>query len=379
MAKLQSKDFLVNESLINDNYFNKTQKTSSIFMDFNKKVYYIQVSYDGVITSKVKMAFDYEGEIPEECSQFFVDSKKFLAICSIYDEIIMKVENNEIIFHNDEDYYNLNVVIDPYEFQFDVFENEIPEEVIIMGEEEYYALEKAIKYIPLIEKASYGSSTVFIRSGRMFSRSTNNEVFESITALPDMDLSYTAVQFILSCGIDTRVNMTDKYEQIFNENINAIITKRVEADVFNAPDFQSKNFIESYYHESMFTVNKLKFMNFLKTLKLFYNELPNKIIHMHIEDRELHCYIKSIQTVVNRTFTVEDINKIDKDFVFILDAEILIKALNVLKGENATIMVSNKEITREIRGEVQTFETPLCNIYMDMNPSEHIVFRRAII
>jgi hypothetical protein len=377
MVTINSKDFLKNESLINSNYFNKNPKTSSLYIDLNKKEYYIQVSTDGAITAKVKMKFTYEGDIPEDYKQFFVDSKKFIGICHLYDSVNIEINNESIIFYADKDSYDLNAVVDPYEFQFEIFDELKESNIIQISEDDYYALEKASKYIPYVEKSRYVNQTVFIRNTNMFSLSLSGEIFETVTALPNMDLSVSAVSFILNCGVGVNIFQNDRHERIFNDEIDVIITKRIEASVFEVPDFQSDNFIESYFHDSYLKVNKNEFVNFLKTLKLFYNELPNKIIHVNVDQKDLYCNIQSSVNIVNRVFQVIESVNLQLDFIFILDAEVLLKALNILEGENAIIMVSNKSITRNIRGEEITMETPLCNIYMDENKDEHVVFKRS--
>lgn len=376
MVKFNSIDFLKNNKVIGDYYFAKNPKTSSLYIDFDKKNYYIQISSNGIQFGKIKMEFDFEGDVPEDFKQIYMDSKKFYGMCELHDEIYISFDNDKVIFYNDDNVYDLNVDVDPCEFNFDMFENDIEsEDIVVVNDDFFYSVKKAFKYLSINELANPIYRTVFINNNYLFSRSENNEVFETKVNMPNMFLSFELIEFILHCGIDSNIIFYDKFERIISKNMDVILTKHVLPDSFSPPNFQSDTFKEFYYHDTFFKVDVSDFEIFLKQFKIFYGELPNKIFYLQFDGNKLTCEIKSQSNNITRIFEVNESN-IPEDFRFIFDAEVILKALTILEGEEATIMVSNKIVEHKKNDVVAEIETEVCNIFMDGDDTEHIVFKR---
>ena len=364
--KIKSEDFIRNSGIINEFYNSSLDKYRSITIDFSEGYYYLT----GISNTYARFKFDIEEF--EDLNLVF-DSKKFLALCGMYEEIeLLKIGDADYTFIVQEEEFKLEHFTDVF-FNKEIFNKEQESvNTVIVDSELYSVMKKSTSYIG--SQISLINHVINITNNIAMFRSESNDVYFNKLSKEYKNFTLTKenITFIEKLGIGTEINEYKKtYRLIKDDGI--IFMPKVSFDKeAGFGELQGKVFTELYSHpNSYFTINKGEFESVLKSLSPFLADVINSSLYFHVENDNLFIEVKSNDHIKMKLKVYE--SALDDDFEFILDLSNISKHLKILEGEEITLQVSNKMVINPRGTEI---ESSLCNIFTDSNESEHMVFFR---
>ena len=306
---IKTEAFQKNQKLIS-HLWNKNEGVyGGIYFDFVNKVAYLNMGTNKMdIKGKAKFPFEFSGNAPEN---FFVESSKFLSLVSLYDELEYDIEKES--FFNGKDKFKIESITPIDEVDTSMFDN-TTEAKLSFTEDQVSLLKKAKQFTTNVPEANPVFKTIFSTGNDIFSM-FDNQLFQANTNIPEMKMNNEAFDIIMILGTDSKFGFYDNFIIIENEGVTSVVPNN---QAIEAPPINTPQFVESYSHNTYFSLGKDEIQNIIKFLEMYYkeNDSKNNTLHFLKEKDEDELKIESITTKdsILRTINFIDTNISEMDF-----------------------------------------------------------------
>ncbi len=365
--KIFTKEFIQNASIINKMYNGDNPLASQLLLNFEDGNAYLR-NVDGIL-----FRFSIQVESPEKLPNLLVDSKKFLTICSYYQQedacIYLKKEGKGYVFYCNKDEYKITCIVENGDYDTTVFYEEIEGENFIVDEELFKIMKTCSTYL-----VSSGSdqSGICLKDHDIFvvhNIGRQNAFFTKLSlSYPESVFNFYMIQSIFQSSVGSTITFNPSYIKIENGKIVFIIPMLKDLE-FNKTLISSDDFKQAYNHESHIILERKPFLDMLDSLTLFTSEVLDDIFRFYVNDDKnlLTIEVFKEDNIIKRTLPIVQCEG-KFDFPMVMSNDDLkknIKSLSV--GDTVTIQIGNKKIGDK--------ESTLVNLYTT-NPNEHAVMKR---
>jgi len=306
---IKTKVFNENAKLIN-HLWNKSEGVyGGIYFDFSNKMAYLNIGTNkNDVKGKARFSFEFSGDSPKN---FFVESSKFLSLASLYDEL--NYDSKQECFFHGKDKFKIEFIVPTDEVDTSIFD--IPTEPEnSFSDDQIKILNKAKHFTTQVPEANPVFKTIFSTGQSIFSM-FDNQLFECKVSLPEMKMGNSSYEIISILGNDSKFGFYDNFIFIKNDCTEVMIPNNSAVE---APPIDTDNFVQSYHHNTYFTLGKDELQEIIKFLEIYYkeNESKNNTLHFmkDVEENELKIESTTTKDSILRTIGLIDSNIDTMDF-----------------------------------------------------------------
>ncbi len=366
--KIKTESVTKFSNVINRAYSNSNSIHQLVLLDFENEKAYMKS------TNGIHISFDItvEGYDESICDRLITNASKFLSVCNMYEELEVISKEDKILFSSGNNEFQLSSFEDTQIIPTQLFDLEYESEArLVLNEDLVKAFKKSATYLSKDDNSNEVYRHVFVEDETMVVMSEEfNILITAVEGVSDCKIYRDVLDYvniINSLSDDIILDISDKNYILKSKGVKVISPLITNGEL---PEVLSDEFMDFCSHETSFTVDKVKLLNFLTSVKPFTNELVNNSLYFTMKDNQLTLATKG-NDKIKVDFEVNENIGLTEDFTFIFEGNFFARNIKNMEGETVTIEVGNE--VKENKGQEK--EAVLCFMYSEKD-KEKLVFKR---